>query len=212
MSDIMTMFTANMPASVFNQLFEESQTAENACPFLTLVRYPEQEEVDKWGTEAPIQDFETGFLGKNDDELRQYFRRFFSERPPSEQGMIVENWMAVLDDQSAANSTIVLHHGMKKSMWDDLHEYEPEKEIFGKGKLCEDGYIWWKWRVPFKYSYSFFIAIEHCDFEVLELSCRPEHQDSRGIVDYETCWKIICGEIRDPLGRVGGQWEKSPDA
>ncbi|GKZ25309.1 hypothetical protein AbraIFM66951_002229 [Aspergillus brasiliensis] len=212
MSDIMTFFTANMPASVWNQLFEESQTAESACPFLTLIRYPEQEEVDEWGTKAPIEDFETGFLGKSDDELRQYFRRFLAERPPEKQGNIDGHWMAELDDHSAAESRIVLHYGMKKSLWDYMHEYEPEAEVFADGKLCDDGYIWWKWRVPFKYSYSFFIAIECCDFEVMQLFCRPEYRDSRGVVDYETCDKIIRREIRDPLGIIGGQWQESADA
>lgn len=202
---------ANPSSQVFNQLFEESQTAENACPFLTLIRYPEQEEVDDWGTKAPIQDFETGFLGKSDDELRQYFRRFLSERPGYKQGNIGGHWMAELDEHSAIESTIVLHYGMKKSTWDYMHEYEPEAEIFADGKLCDDGYIWWKWRVPFKYSYSFYMSIECCDFEVMQLFCRPEYRDSRGLIDYETCDKIIRREIPDPLQTVGGEWDELPD-
>ncbi|PWY67645.1 hypothetical protein BO94DRAFT_540435 [Aspergillus sclerotioniger CBS 115572] len=212
MSDIMFFFTANMPGSVFSQLFDESQTAENAVPFLTLIRTPDQQEVDEWGTEPPIDDFETGFLGKTDDELRCFFRQFLAERPPSSQGNIGGHWMAVLDELSAAQSTIVLHYGMKKPDWDEIYQYEPEKTIPGTGKVCEDGYIWWKWRVPFKHSYHFYMTIEHCDIEVMEMFCRPEYVDSDGVVDCDTCYKILYREIRDPLGLVGGEWEVPSDA
>ena len=120
--------------------------------------------------------------------------------------------MAVLDELSAAQSTLVLHYGMKKTSWDEMHQYEPETTIPGTGTVCEDGYIWWKWRVPFKYTYSFYMTIEHCDVEVMKMFCRPEHVGPDGVVDYETGHKILCREIRDPLGLVGGKWEEPSDA
>ncbi|OJJ35948.1 hypothetical protein ASPWEDRAFT_51859 [Aspergillus wentii DTO 134E9] len=212
MSQIMTFFTANLPASLFNQLFHESQQAQDAVPFLTLIRTPDQQEVDEWGTTAPIQDFETGFLGNTDNELLHYFRRFFQERHPYSQGNMEEHWMAMLDERSATQSTLAMHYGMKKSSWDELYGDIPDMEIPVNGKVCDDGYIWFKWRVPFKYSFVFFITIEHSDEEVQQLFCRPEYLGPDWLVDYETCYKIIRREIRDPLGMVGGAWEEPSDA
>lgn len=41
---------------------DETLKAESGVPFLTLLRTPDQQEIDAWGTEAPIEDFETGSL------------------------------------------------------------------------------------------------------------------------------------------------------
>lgn len=101
--------------------------------------------------------------------------------------------MAVLDEQSDAQSAVVLHYGIRKSTWDEIHEEVPDQEIPGNGMLREDGRIWWKFRIPFKHSYSFFTGLEHCDLEILELFCRPEHVGADGVVDTETCDKIIRG-------------------
>ena len=56
-------------------------------------------------------------------------------------GTISENWMAVLDENSAAQSAVVMHYGMKKSDWDELNEARPDEPIPGTGRVCDDEYI-----------------------------------------------------------------------
>ncbi|BCR88162.1 uncharacterized protein ACHE_40726S [Aspergillus chevalieri] len=152
----------------------ETLQVDNGFPFLTILRTPDQQEIDKWGTESPIENFETGFLGRSEDELRRFYRQWLAETPGSSQGDVNENMMAVLDERSAIDSTMILYWGMKNRHWDDYCEFQPDKPITGNGRLCEDGYIWWKWRVPFKHAFELFLTAEHCDTEVVELFCRPE--------------------------------------
>lgn len=199
----MTVQSANLSCQVFNQIMHETLQVENGSPFLTILRTPDQQEIDEWGTEAPIEDFETGFLGKREDELRRFYRQWLAKTPGSLQGDVNEHMMAVLDERSAIDSTMILYWGMKKHHWDDYCKFQPGKPITGNGNLCEDGYIWWKWRVPFKHAFELFLKAEHCDTEVVELFCRPEYQVPDGVVDYETCNKILNLEIPDPLGIVG---------
>ena len=165
--------------------------------------------MDNWGREGPIEDFETGFLGQTDDELRQYYRRFLAER--GDMGTIGENWMAVLDEKSAAQSTVVLHYGIKKSDWDELHENCPDEPIPGTGRVCDDGYIWWKWRIPFKNAYSFFTGLDSTGEETLGLYCRPEYISAEGVLDVDTVDKVMDGVLPDTYGILKGRVEESEE-
>lgn len=182
-----------------NQLLEESIVPEYAFNLFNFIRTPDQEEVQVKGTPL-AEDILTGFEGKTDAELRQYFHRFLAER--GTMGKITRIWFAVLDDQSATQSTISLHHSMKKSLWDEMHQDTPETLIPGQHEVCDDGNIWWKWRVPFRYAWTVWNSISSCDFEVLELYSRPEYLGSTGVADAETCDKIVNGIMRDPKGMV----------
>lgn len=42
------------------------------------------------------------------------------------------------------------------------------------GELGDDSYVWWKWRIPFRYAYLFFNDLKHCDPEVVKLYSRHE--------------------------------------
>lgn len=165
--------------------------------------------MDKWGTEGPIENFETGFLGQTDDELRHYYRRFLAER--GTMGTIGENWMAVLDENSAAQSTVVLHYGMAKSDWDELNENCPDEPIPGTGRVCDDGYIWWKWRIPFRNAYSFFTGLDSTGEETLDLYCRPEYISADGVLDVESVDKVMDGVLPDTYGILKGRVEDSED-
>lgn len=178
---------------------EESIMPEYAFNLFTFIHTPDQEEVQVKGI-PPAEDIVTGFQGQSDAEIRQYFHQFLAEK--GTMGKITRIWFAVLDDQSVAQSTIILYHSMKKSLWDEIYAEVPETPIPGQHEICDDGNIWWKWRVPFRYAWAIWNSISSCDFEVLELYSRPEYLGSDGVVDAETCDKIVNGELNDPKGIV----------
>jgi len=118
-------------------------------------------------------------------------------------GKITRIWFAVLDEQSVAQSTIVLHNSMKNVLWDDIHAEVPETPVPGQHEVCDDDNIWWKWRVLFRYAWEIWNSNSSCDFEVLELYSRPEYLGSDGFIDAETCCdKIVNGGLGDPKGMV----------
>ena len=215
MSRILTFCTANIPASVrylslymdysltiaqvISKLQQESIIPEYAFNLFTFIHTPDQQDVQVRGT-PPAQDINTGFENKSDAEIRRHFHAFLAEN--GTKGWITTRWFAILDDKSAAQSTIVLHHGMKKSIWDEIHEEVPDTHIPGQHQVCEDdGCIWWKWRVPFRFAWSVWNSISSCDLEVLELYSRPEYLGSDGVVQAEICDQIVNG-WPDPKGLV----------
>lgn len=101
------------------------------------------------------------------------------------------------------DETLLMYYATKKSYWDEMHEQpDVDASIPGHARVCEDGYIWWKWRVPFRFGFYFWNSITSCGMEALELYCRPEYLRADGSVDMDTCSKIIDGDIEDPMGRM----------
>lgn len=194
----LAIYSTNWSQTI-KQLQEESTIPEYAFNLFCFIHTSDQEEVQVKGT-PPAEDIMTGFEGQNETQIRQSFHQFLAQR--GTMGKITRVWFAVLDSQSAARSTIVLHHSMKKSLWDEIHAEVPETPIPGQHEICDDGNIWWKWRVPFRYAWETWNSISNCDFEVLELYSRPEYLDSDGVVDAETCDKIVNGITKDPKGLV----------
>lgn len=161
-----------------------------AVNFFSLVRTPDQPDIDDWATEPPVNDFTTGFLGKTDSELR----RFPAERIPQvEHGQTVDQrWVAVLDERSMSTQTLVLHNSYAVNLWNKVH---PEKPIPAGREVFEDGRIWWKWRVPFKHAWTFYNSLESDPTDTtLNLYARPElHKDE--VVDMDTVQKIMDGNM-----------------
>lgn len=163
---------------------------EFAVNFFSLVRIPDQPDVDDWATDPPVNNFTTGFLGKTDTELR----RFPTERiPQMEHGQTVDkNWVAVLDERSMSTETVVLHNSYARNLWDKVH---PGAHVPAGGEVFGDGRIWWKWRVPFKHLWTFYNSFESDPTAMtLNLYTGPElHKDE--VVDMDTVQKIMDGEM-----------------
>lgn len=98
---------------------------------------------------------------------------------------------------------MVLYHGVEKVLWDKDHD-DPgvDSTIPGEYRIRDDGCIWWQWRVPFRLAWVFLIDIEYCSEEVCELYSRPEYRAWDGVVDAETCHRIVQGELPDPKGVI----------
>lgn len=85
-----------------------------ATNFFSLVRTPDQPDIDDWATDPPVDGFTTGFLGKTGAELR----RFPAERIPQvEHEQTVDKRYAVLDERSMSTQTVVLHISKTITTW-----------------------------------------------------------------------------------------------
>ncbi|KID85116.1 hypothetical protein MGU_07726 [Metarhizium guizhouense ARSEF 977] len=189
MSAILLFCTAKVPAKVINQLMEESATAEDADNIFSLVRSPDQQRLDEWKTEPPVQDYDTGFEATPDAELRSLIEPLIQRSTNGNSTSLASDWMAVLDEKSEAQSAVVLHYSYPRELW--------EEAIVGPAEVGQ-GTIWWKWRVPFKAACTFFNAIDSCGFNAIELYSREEYRDAEGVLQTETPDKILAGEMQDP--------------
>jgi hypothetical protein len=170
---------------------QESALPDGAFNIFSLVRTPDQA-LDEWNTEPPVQDFDTGFDGKSDTELRKFLQERLDEHTDTQTTSISDSWLAVLDNKSPSQNTVVLHYAYEKSSWGS-------GSIPGPAEFSDDNKtIWWKWRVPFKSAWTFWNAVGSIGADAIEIYSRAEYRNSEGILQTETPQKIIDGEIEDP--------------
>lgn len=170
---------------------EECAIPEMAANFFSLVRTPDQETLDEWNTEPPVQDYDTGFEGKPDHELRNLAQPLIDRATRGKSTSLTTGWIAVLDEKSETQAAVVMHYSYPQEDW--------EEPIIGPAEIS-DGVIWWKWRVPFKAAWTIYNDVDSIGFDAIELYSRPEYQDSDGVLQTEMPEKIIKGEIEDPNG------------
>ncbi|KAB8228978.1 uncharacterized protein BDW43DRAFT_199717 [Aspergillus alliaceus] len=190
MSAVLLFCTSKVPASTINRLMQECALPDGAFNFFSLVRTPDQETLDEWNTEPLIHDFDTGFEGKRDTELREFFQARLDKHTDSQTTSISDSWIAVLDDESRSQNTVVLHYSYERSSWGP-------NPIPGPAEVSGDT-IWWKWRVPFRSAWTFWNTISSVGEDAIEIYSRPEYISSDGVLQTETPEKIIDGEIEDP--------------
>ncbi|PWY65662.1 hypothetical protein BO94DRAFT_540783 [Aspergillus sclerotioniger CBS 115572] len=173
------------------------------CPDLfCLVRTPDQAEYDGWGTPLPVSDFSTGFKDATDAELRLFTQTKIKELGENKNaGRLEPDWIAVLDERSPRDATVVLHYNEALSLWaQSLEDAEVPFHIPGDADVSE-GKIWWKWRLPISGAHHLFNSVDGGDFVILGLYSRPEYKGADGVVNVEIPYKIICGEIKDPINQ-----------
>ncbi|KAE8168599.1 hypothetical protein BDV40DRAFT_251139 [Aspergillus tamarii] len=190
MSAILLFCTSKIRASVINRLMTECAIPDDAFNIFSLVRTPNQEALDEWNTQPPVQDFDTGFEGKSDAELRKFFQDRLDKHTDTQTTSISDSWLAVLDDQSSSQNAVALHYTYDKSSWGP-------NPIPGPAEVFDD-VIWWKWRVPFKSAWTFWNAVGSIGADAIEIYSRPEYTSSDGVLQTEIPEKIINGEIEDP--------------
>ena len=168
----------------------ECAIPEDAFNIFSLVRTPNQETLDEWQTQTPVQEFDTGFEGKSDAELRRFFQECLDKHTDTQTTSISDSWLAVLDDKSPSQGTVVMHYTYDKSSWGP-------NPIPGPAEVSDDT-IWWKWRVPFQSAWTFWNAVGSIGADAIEIYSRPEYTSSDGVLQTEIPEKIINGEIEDP--------------
>ena len=97
---------------------------------------------------------------------------------------LISNSIAVLDERSITDSTFIIHQCHSKDFWED----DP---IVGPAEVTDDGDIWWKWRVPFKKSWAFWLAVSNMSIalDTIPAVSEPDYHSSEGMVDTETALK-----------------------
>lgn len=168
---------------------EECAIPDDADNIFSLVRTRDQQRLDEWNTEPPVQEFSTGFEATSDGELRSRIRPLIQRSTAGASTSLASDWMAVLDDKSEAQSAVVLHYSLPEDLWS-----EP---IASSAEVIE-GRIWWKWRVPFKAAWTLFNAVDSCGDYGIELLSRDEYRDSQGVLQTEIPMMILDGEMKDP--------------
>ncbi|KAK2589453.1 hypothetical protein QQS21_012869 [Conoideocrella luteorostrata] len=176
-------------AKVVDQLMEDCAIPHDADNIFSLVRTPDQEHLDEWKTEPPVQDFNTGFEAASDGELRNLIGPLIQRSTRGDSTSLASDWMAVLDDKSEAQSAVVLHYSYPQELWG-----EP---IVGPAEVIQ-GTIWWKWRVPFEAAWTMFNVVCSCGYDGIELFSRDEYRNSEGVLQTEIPDKISSGEMEDP--------------
>ncbi|OOF90922.1 hypothetical protein ASPCADRAFT_518814 [Aspergillus carbonarius ITEM 5010] len=205
MSVFFLFCTADMPASMLNDFMDQFRHYHSDdCPnFFCVVRTPDQTDFDPWGTEIPMSDFSTGFQNATDAELRLFARNKISQlRDKGRRGQLDDNWIAIMDERSRWDGTVIMQFNKKLSMWTQvLEDAEEPFEIPGDTDISGDD-IWWKWRVPFAGAPQLFNSVDCGDPVMIRLYSRPEYKGADGVVDVDIPRKIIRGEIKDPINQT----------
>lgn len=173
---------------------------DQAANIFSLVRDPPQKTLDEWQSDPPILYFTTGFEGASDDEIRCYTRNRLEDLTNCHSISLSTRWVAVLDEWSPTQDTVVMHYNMQKSSWVELLE-ERGEEMFIPGQVevneAEDS-IWWKWRIPFKSAFNIWNNIQSLGWEALELYSRDEYLGEDGIIQAHIPDQIVDGKLPDP--------------
>ncbi|EYE96661.1 uncharacterized protein EURHEDRAFT_452686 [Aspergillus ruber CBS 135680] len=203
MSGILLFCTAPVPASVINRLMQDSSIPKHGRNIFSLVRTPDQTTLDNFNSNPPINPFSTGFLSTPDTELRRYTRQRISDLERERSISLSSKWVAVLDERSVTDNTVVIHRYETKSEWEQLQR-EAEEEwvgIPGTAEINEEeDSIWWKWRVPFDAVFHLYNHVETFSWRGVALWARPEYLGEDGIVMVRFPVGIISGGMEDPLG------------
>lgn len=188
-----TTFSSHHPQltraeQVINRLMQDSSIPEHGRNIFSLVRTPDQTTLDNFNSNPPINPFSTGFLNTPDTELRRYTRQRISDLERERSISLSSKWVAVLDERSVTDNTVVIHRYETKSEWEQLQR-EAEGEWVGIPGMAEnnedDDSIWWKWRVPFDAVFHLYNHVETFSW--------------RGVA-----WR--CGRDRSIWGRMGLLW------
>ncbi|GLA04852.1 hypothetical protein AnigIFM60653_004916 [Aspergillus niger] len=200
MTSIFLFCTSNVPANMINQFMTEFADASEDPNIFCLVRTPDQEQFDEWGTEPPVQDFTTGFENASDTALRLYTQNRIDElKDAGKAGGLTPGWLAKLDERSRHDSTVVLQYRKIKANWAQaLEDAEEQFQIPGQADV-DDQNIWWKWRVPFADAFQLFNSVDEGVPDMIRLFTRPEFMDSEGVLHVDVPRQIIKGEIPDPI-------------
>ena len=70
----------NTLLQVISRLMHDVAIPEMAFNMFSLVRDPEQETLDEWSTKPLVGDFEPGFTGKTNHEMRKMFINIVKEK------------------------------------------------------------------------------------------------------------------------------------
>ncbi|GKZ96486.1 hypothetical protein AnigIFM63604_010273 [Aspergillus niger] len=200
MTSIFLFCTSNVPANTINQFMTEFADASEDPNIFCLVRTPDQDQFDEWGTEPPVQDFTTGFENASDSALRLYTQNRIDElKDAGKAGGLTPGWLAKLDERSRRDSTVVLQYRKIKANWAQaLEDAEEQFQIPGQADV-DDQNIWWKWRVPFADAFQLFNSVDGGVPDMIRLFTRPEFMDSEGVLQVDVPRQIIKGEIPDPI-------------
>jgi hypothetical protein len=119
--------------------------------FFSLVRDPAQTAFDRQCTTPPVPPFETGFLGYDRVQIRDFIAEHLSEAPQC--SSLEPDQYALLDERSSSESTVVI--GMAFS---SLHDRDPgtmtEEELEQWEHECDENDdapkdLWREFRVKF---------------------------------------------------------------
>lgn len=117
------------------------------------------DDIDNPGTEPPVEDFESGFIGATDEELWRALAYYDNEESKRPRGFRVDkNTLVVLDEISKTNNTIKML-------------YNPQWEGKHAGKQA--------WRVDFLYVWG--VTPHLPEEEVLYMD--PNMTDEDGVID-----------------------------
>ncbi|RAL02366.1 uncharacterized protein BO80DRAFT_423786 [Aspergillus ibericus CBS 121593] len=200
MTSIFLFCTSDVPASTINQFMTAFSHASEDPNIFCLVRTPDQEEFDEWGTEPPVHDFTTGFRDATDTDLRLYTQNRIDELKHTDKaGGLSPVWVAKLDERSPQDSTVVLQYRKNRSSWTQALEDAEEEFGIPDQADVDDQHIWWKWRVSFADSFQLFNSMDDGQPDIIRLYTRPEFLDPEGVLHVDVPRKIIKGEIPDPI-------------
>ncbi|OJJ70092.1 hypothetical protein ASPBRDRAFT_181708 [Aspergillus brasiliensis CBS 101740] len=194
MSTFFLFCTADVPASILNNFMDQFRKAysEDITNIMCVVRSPEQTYFEDWGTELPITDFSTGFKGATNTELRAFTQTKIAELGArGEAGSLEPNWIAVMDERSLRDGTVVMHFGKELSTWvQDLEDAEEPFEISGNADIEGDD-IWWTWRVPFAGAQQVYNSVDCGDPPMIQLYPRPEFLGPDEVANVDIIRKMI---------------------
>ncbi|RAK89105.1 hypothetical protein BO79DRAFT_287197 [Aspergillus costaricaensis CBS 115574] len=197
MSTFFLFCTADIPASILNDFMDQFRKVydDNMPNLMCVVRSPDQSYYPDWGTELPISDFLTGFKDATNSELRAFTQAKIAELGArGEAGSLEPDWIAVMDERSLRDRTVVMQFNMEMSMWaQDLEDADEPFEIPGNADIEGDD-IWWKWRVLFSGAQQIFNSIDCGDPPMIQLYSRPEYLGSDGVVKVDVIRKTIRGD------------------
>lgn len=153
-------------------LITQSQRTEGSSNCWTLIKNPEQTDIDGNGTPLPITPYKTGYKDASVDTLTSDVRR----RVPEYVGLLTPRTFAILDERSARDQTVLLVHEFETMPDDGLEEDGGEEE--NEENLQKE---WKQFRVNFVGSWEMMAQLEEAEETFLEAPPTEDDYDENGV-------------------------------
>ena len=125
-------------------------------------------------------------IGISGSDLHKYAERRVYHQRKTRGTVLGSGSIAILDQRSITDSTVVFHQFHRKDLWEECDE------LFARpAEVTDNGDFWYKWRVPFNKAWPLYTSVSNLSIaeDTVAMFSKPQYQSPDGVIDVEAALK-----------------------